>query len=71
METLHPLADRLADLPGLIREQSEANAANARLIAAAPALYEALEHILNGALSLPRFAEEQAQAALKQARGEQ
>jgi hypothetical protein len=44
--------------------------ANAALIAAAPALYEALEHILNGALSLPRFAEDAAHKALALARGE-
>lgn len=31
-------------------------------------LREALEHILNGALSLPRFAEEQARAALTASR---
>lgn len=33
-------------------------------------LIEALEHILNGALSLPRFAEDAARAALAKARGE-
>jgi hypothetical protein len=43
--------------------------ANARLIAAAPELYDALEHILDGALSLPRFAEEEGRAALAKAKG--
>lgn len=42
---------------------------DARLIAAAPDLLEALEHILKGALSLPRFAEEQARAAIAKATG--
>lgn len=44
--------------------------ANAHLIAAAPELYEALEHILRGTLSLPRFAEDMARAALAKARGQ-
>lgn len=43
--------------------------ANARLIAAAPDLLKALEHILKGALSLPRFSEEQARAAIAKATG--
>ena len=43
--------------------------ANARLIAAAPDMFEALKHILAGALSLPRFAEEEARAALAKAEG--
>lgn len=43
--------------------------ANARLISAAPELLEALRHIVNGALSLPRFAEEQARAAIAKAEG--
>lgn len=43
--------------------------ADARLIAAAPELLAALEHILGGALSLPRFAEEEARAAIAKARG--
>ncbi|MDT3468959.1 hypothetical protein [Stenotrophomonas maltophilia] len=43
--------------------------ANARLIAAAPELLEALERILKGALSLPRFAEELARAAIAKATG--
>ena len=51
--------------------QREVAEANARLIAAAPELLEALEHIINGALSLPRFAEEQALAALAKARSPQ
>lgn len=46
------------------------NRANARLIAAAPDMFAALEHILNGALSLPRFAEDEARAALAKAKGE-
>lgn len=46
------------------------NKANARLIAAAPELLAALEHVLNGALSLPRFAEDEGRAALAKARGE-
>jgi hypothetical protein len=50
-------------------EPDEANA-NAFLIAAARDLYEALEHILNGSLSLPRFAEDEGRAALAKARGE-
>lgn len=41
--------------------------ANARLIAAAPDLLAALEHILAGALSLPRFAEDEARAAIAKA----
>lgn len=45
--------------------------ANARLIAAAPDLLEALQHILGGALSLPRFAEAEARAAIAKALGEQ
>lgn len=45
------------------------NAANGRLIAAAPELLAALEHILNGALSLPRFAEDEARAAIAKATG--
>ena len=44
--------------------------ANAHLIAAAPDLYEALEHILEGSLSLPRFAKDEAIRALAKARGE-
>lgn len=47
----------------------EAEIATARLIAAAPDLYAALEHVLNGALSLPRFAEEEGRAALAKATG--
>jgi hypothetical protein len=43
--------------------------ANGRMIAAAPALYAALKHILDGALSLPRFAEEEARVALALAQG--
>lgn len=39
----------------------------ARLIAAAPELLAALEHILGGALSLPRFAEQEARAAISKA----
>lgn len=45
--------------------------ANAHQIAASGKLYDALEHILSGALSLPRFAEEEARIALALARGEQ
>lgn len=41
--------------------------ANARLIAAAPELLAALQHILAGALSLPRFAQEEARAAISKA----
>ena len=44
--------------------------ANGFLIAAAPELFAALKHILNGALSLPRFAEEEARAAIAKARGQ-
>jgi hypothetical protein len=44
--------------------------ANGFLIAAAPDLYASLEHILNGALSLPRHAEIEGRAALAKARGE-
>jgi hypothetical protein len=45
--------------------------ANARLIAAAPDLYAALEHVLTSALSLPRFASAEGWAALAKARGDQ
>lgn len=45
--------------------------ADARLIAAAPDMFAALEHILGGALSLPRFAEGEARAALAKATGAQ
>jgi hypothetical protein len=44
--------------------------ADAHLCRAAPDMYAALEHILAGALSLPRFAEEEARAALAKARGD-
>jgi hypothetical protein len=47
----------------LIREIAMLRAAKAELV-------EALEHILDGALSLPRFAEEQARTALANAKGE-
>ena len=53
------------------REGIERRVADCHLIAAAPELLEALEHIINGALSLPRFAEEQALAALAKARSPQ
>jgi hypothetical protein len=43
---------------------AERAVANGRLIAAAPALYSALKHILDGSLSLPRFAEQEGRAAL-------
>jgi hypothetical protein len=43
--------------------------ANAHLIAAAPDMEKALRHLLGGALSLPRFAEEEARAALNKALG--
>lgn len=43
--------------------------ANARLIAAAPEMLAALKHILAGALSLPRFAEDEARAAIAKATG--
>lgn len=49
----------------------ENNLADAHLIAAAPDLLEALQHILGGALSLPRFAEAEARAAIAKALGEQ
>lgn len=52
-------------------EDAEREEANAHLISAAPDLYAALEHILAGALSLPRFVEEEGRAALRKARGEQ
>ncbi|OWQ97990.1 hypothetical protein [Sphingopyxis witflariensis] len=44
--------------------------ADGNLITAAPDMKAALEHILAGALWLPRFAEEEARAALAKARGE-
>lgn len=48
----------------------DAALANAKLIAAAPELLAALKHIVGGALSLPRFAEEEARAAITKATGE-
>lgn len=43
--------------------------ANAALIAAAPELLAALQHMLGGTLSSPRFAEEEARAAIAKATG--
>jgi len=43
---------------------------DADLVSAAPDLLSALQHILDGALSLPRFAEGEARAAIAKARGE-
>lgn len=43
--------------------------ADKALIAAAPDMLAALEHILAGALSLPRFAEDEARAAIAKATG--
>lgn len=56
-------SDRMTD----IQRELEANA---RLISAAPDLLAALQHIIDGALSLPRFAEQQARAAIAKATGE-
>ena len=50
-------------------ERLDNDAANARLIAAAPDLLAALQHILAGALSLPRFAEDEGRAAIAKAIG--
>jgi hypothetical protein len=50
------------------------NGSRERIIAAASVaddLLEALQHILGGALSLPRFAEAEARAAIAKALGEQ
>ncbi len=52
---------------GAIDQELEANA---RLISAAPDLLAALRHLLDGALSLPRFAEEEGRAAIAKALGQ-
>ena len=61
-------------LPNWIPEYRTERDANARLIASAPTLLEALEeardamsHCLEGALSLPRFAADQMKAAVEKA----
>lgn len=48
-------------------EESARILADCRLIAAAPDLLAALEHILAGSLSLPRFAADEARAAIAKA----
>ncbi len=72
--TLPGLRYKIADVrhveyEGASETEVQMTKANARLIAAAPELLYALEHILKGSLSLPRFSEEQARAAIAKATG--
>ena len=59
---------RHGDTPNMVIDCN--SVADTHLISAAPDMLAALEHILGGALSLPRFAEEQASAAVAKAKGE-
>jgi hypothetical protein len=62
--------DTVLDLEGETIAEVFSVEADTDLIAAAPDLYEALEHVLKGSLSLPRFAKDEAIRALAKARGE-